>query len=283
MRGFCLFALAFALTGALTCELRAQGGQLTQEQFKKITQLYQEARSRYQQKEFGKSNESYQQVLVLLPATKDGSLDKNRARVHYDMGCNFTLLGKKDEALESLGRAVGHGFWDHEYLVKDATLQDLRKEKDFQSLVDRARRYIAEIPLGMTDLLTGKKLEKKDYEGKVLILDVWGTWCPPCKMEIPSFVRLQDKYREKGLRIVGLTFEKGPMDDNARKRVADFASEQKINYPLVIASPELVSNLEVQSFPTTIFVGRDGAVAERITGLHPYEDLERIVAPMLKK
>jgi hypothetical protein len=103
-------------------------------------------------------------------------------------------------------------------------------------------------------------------------------------------VRLQEKYRDKGLRIVGLTWEKtfqqqGLTDEATRKRVEQFADANKVSYPLVLMGQRLFSCIEprVNAFPTTIFFNADGIEEERITGLHPYEHLEARVLKLLDK
>src|ERR1044072_5627290 len=77
----------------------------------------------------------------------------------------------------------------------------------------------------------GKSLEQ--YKGKVVLLDLWATWCPPCRIEIPGFIRLQDKYCDKGLVIVGVSLD--PMDPRGAggaAAVGPFMKRSNINYPV---------------------------------------------------
>ncbi|HVR76106.1 MAG TPA: TlpA disulfide reductase family protein [Planctomycetota bacterium] len=273
---FCRSLVILLSTAVLT-----RADDLTKDQLDKLRALFQEARTQYMQGEFAKSNESYAKILDALPVPKNGPHDPNRARVHYDMGCNLSRLGKKKEACEALGRAVEKGFWNHQYLTSDPTLKDLHEENEFKAVVEKAKGGLSGMAFGLKDL-NGKSIERKDYEGKVLILDIWGTWCPPCRQEIPHFVKLQEKYGDKGLRIVGLTWERRPPDDQVKKQVEAFAAREKINYPLTLITQEILGSIpEMGGFPTTFFIDRQGQVAERVTGALPYQEIERRAKKLL--
>lgn len=265
----------------LSAAILTRADDLTKDQIDKLKALFQEARTQYMQGEYAKSNESYEKILNTLPVPKNGPHDRYRARVHYDIGCNLSRLGKKKEACEALGHAVAKGFWDHEYLISDPTLKDLHEEKEFKEIVEKAKTGLSGMAFGLMDL-NGKPIDRKDYEGKVLILDIWGTWCPPCRQEIPHFVKLQEKYAEKGLRIIGLTWERKQPDDQVKKQVEAFAAREKINYPLTLITQEVLESIPgMNGFPTTLFIDRQGQVAERVTGALPSQEIERRVKKLL--
>src|SRR5436190_10016458 len=78
----------------------------------------------------------------------------------------------------------------------------------------------------------GKKVSASDYDKKVVIVDFWATWCPPCRKEIPGFIELQKKYKEKGLEIVGFSFDK-------EKATHDkWIKDQGLNYLSIFADNE---------------------------------------------
>src|SRR5262249_59973090 len=81
--------------------------------------------------------------------------------------------------------------------------------------------------------LDGKKVSLADYKGKVVIVDLWGTWCPPCREEIPHFVDLYRKYHASGLEIVGINYEM-VAGDEAREKVRKYVKENDIPYPCLI-------------------------------------------------
>lgn len=120
--------------------------------------------------------------------------------------------------------------------------------------------------------INGKIVSTADWKGKVVILNFWATWCPPCREEIPEFVQLQTKYKDK-LLIVGAS-----EDDDGPQKVQDFAQRLGMNYPIVMATKELVENYGgVPALPTSFLIDTQGRVVQRHTGLYEYEVYEREV------
>ncbi len=112
----------------------------------------------------------------------------------------------------------------------------------------------------------GRDVRLSDYKGKVILLDFWATWCGPCKYEIPGFVELQERYRDRGLQVIGVS-----VDDTADK-LAPFAQQFKINYPIL----QGLGHDEVQEaygpiwgIPINVLISRDGKICARHTGLPP--------------
>src|SRR3990167_1313561 len=81
--------------------------------------------------------------------------------------------------------------------------------------------------------LEGHTLSPADWRGKVVLLNFWATWCPPCREEIPDLIKLQTKYAGR-LQIIGLSDDTGAVET-----VKDFVKQTGMNYPVAIASPEL--------------------------------------------
>ena len=276
MRTAGLLALLFSLSSTA---LRAQD--ITPEEREKLIALNADARSRHQEKDYTGSTKLYLELDKALP--KLGALDPNRAFVHHAIAVNYTALQQPGGAYKHLGKAVSYGFWDAEEIQRDSSFKSLRKTREFQEIVRKARESLASMAFGRKDL-DGKVLEKKDYQGKVLIIDVWGTWCPPCRDEIPHFVALQKKYRDRGLRIIGLTYERYPPSDLLRRRVKSFARDYKMNYPCVMADDDLMQAIpNLQGYPTTFFIDRKGVVRDRISGYHDYRALEMRVLRLLRE
>ena len=111
----------------------------------------------------------------------------------------------------------------------------------------------------------GAKFRLSDYKDKVVVLDLWATWCGPCRLEIPHLVELQNEYGGKGVEIIGLTTED---PEDAGELVRDFAKEFKINYKLGW-SPRDVSLALMngnQSIPQTFVIAPGGRIVTKFRG-----------------
>lgn len=120
--------------------------------------------------------------------------------------------------------------------------------------------------------INGKIVSTADWKGKVVILNFWATWCPPCREEIPELIRLQEKYKDK-LLIVGAS-----EDEDGPQKVEQFVQQHGMNYPVVMATKELIDNYGgVPALPTSFVIDPQGRVVMKHTGLYEYEIYEREV------
>ncbi len=118
--------------------------------------------------------------------------------------------------------------------------------------------------------LDGKTVKLSDFRGKAVLLNFWATWCEPCKIEMPWFVDLQNKYGPQGLQVLGVA-----MDDASPKDIAEFAHKLGVNYPIVIGKEKVGDDYGgVQYLPSTFYVGRDGKVVNRVFGLVSRSEIE---------
>jgi thiol-disulfide isomerase/thioredoxin len=109
--------------------------------------------------------------------------------------------------------------------------------------------------------LDGQTISSSTWRGKVTLLNFWATWCPPCKAEIPDLIALQNKYRDQ-LQIIGISEDETP--DVVRR----FVAEHRINYPVVMATPDIQRALPgVSGLPTSFMLDRDGRVVVKHVGL----------------
>jgi thiol-disulfide isomerase/thioredoxin len=131
--------------------------------------------------------------------------------------------------------------------------------------------------------LDGKKVALADFKGKVVIVDLWATWCLPCRDEIPHFVELYHKYQRAGLEIVGVNYETAPGNE-AQETIRSFVSKHGIPYPCVIGDSKTKGMIPgFKGFPTTLFIDRSGAVRLTLTGYTPPKELEAIVTVLLEE
>jgi peroxiredoxin len=126
--------------------------------------------------------------------------------------------------------------------------------------------------------MNGASVRLADYKGKVLLVNFWATWCPPCKAELPGLIQLYDQYKDKGLVVLGISG-----DDDAETLRA-FASEWKINYPMLVGRDEndlLDAYGPIFGYPISVIVGRDGAVCGRHVGPATKEQFEQEIKALL--
>jgi peroxiredoxin len=123
----------------------------------------------------------------------------------------------------------------------------------------------------------GNTLSLADYRGKVVILDFWATWCGPCRMEIPGYVKLYDKYKDQGLAIIGISLDRGGWSP-----VKSFMEQYKINYPIVMGNQQVVMDFGgVNSIPTTFIINREGEVVTYKIGYRPLDFFEETISELL--
>jgi cytochrome c biogenesis protein CcmG/thiol:disulfide interchange protein DsbE len=120
--------------------------------------------------------------------------------------------------------------------------------------------------------LDGQTRTLASYSGKVLIVNFWATWCPPCRREIPDFIAAYKEHRDEGLEIIGLS-----VDETSGPALLEWVKKQGINYPIALATPEIVRAFEPGDFiPATIIVDRKGQIRFRQAELMTKETLVRL-------
>ncbi len=106
----------------------------------------------------------------------------------------------------------------------------------------------------------GETLRLSDLNGKVVVLNFWASWCPPCRWEMPFFETMWQEYRDQGVVFVGIA-----MSDTL-ENVKAFAEEAGVTYPVALdTTTEIARAYEVLSLPTTFFIGKDGNVERKLT------------------
>jgi peroxiredoxin len=125
--------------------------------------------------------------------------------------------------------------------------------------------------------LAGKDVRLSDYHGKVVLLNFWATWCPPCKEEMPWFVDLQERYGAQGLQVLGVA-----MDDSGEKTIESFTKRLGVNYPVLLGKESIAHAYgDVQFLPDTFYIGRDGKIVAHVQGLINRKEIEEKVKSAL--
>lgn len=129
--------------------------------------------------------------------------------------------------------------------------------------------------------LAGVRQPIAQWRGKVLVVNFWATWCPPCRQEIPEFIALQKQYGAQGLQFVGIA-----LDEKAK--IQNFVDEVGINYPILVGDLEAValaqaSGNRMGGLPYTVIIDRQGKLVTTETGSLSQAKLTAIITPLLNK
>jgi peroxiredoxin len=127
--------------------------------------------------------------------------------------------------------------------------------------------------------LSGKQHSIKEWQGKVLVINFWATWCPPCLKEMPEFEAMQNEFSDKGLQFVGIA-----LDD--LEPIKEFIASKKITYPILLGEDQgtkLAHDLGniVNTVPFTVIVDKKGLVTKSHMGELSREQLLETVTPLL--
>lgn len=152
------------------------------------------------------------------------------------------------------------------------THKETEKVNATQATEDGERANEIKAPDFKLATLDGNEFNLTDYSGKVVMLNFWGTWCPPCRKEIPDLVKLQEKYNKDGLEIIGLTLNSGSAAD-----IQKFVNENEINYTVLtdLKSDETqyvtflygqTIGQQISSIPTTLIIDREGYIVKGYLG-----------------
>jgi len=136
-------------------------------------------------------------------------------------------------------------------------------------------KYPAAPKFQLSDI-SGKPLNLSDFQGKVILIDFWATWCTPCRWAVPDLVELQEKYQAQGLRVIGIS-----MDDDVGP-VREFYKRFEINYPVAMGG-DSVGDLfgGIEGLPTTFLIGRDGRIRNKHVGARGIDFFEPKVRDLL--
>jgi thiol-disulfide isomerase/thioredoxin len=123
----------------------------------------------------------------------------------------------------------------------------------------------------------GRPVTLDGLRGKVVVVNLWASWCPPCRAEMPDLQRYADDEGARGVAVIGINQGESP------ERASAFARSLRISFPIWIDRDQQYGRaFAALGLPTTVVVGRDGIVARGFDGPLTYADVQRAVAPLLK-
>jgi len=133
---------------------------------------------------------------------------------------------------------------------------------DGEKITLRFFRNPAPAPVFTARDLDGTPISTSAFRGKVVLINFWATWCPPCRAEIPDLIALQEKYRDR-LQILGVSEDEAPVEVVRR-----FAADHHMNYPVVMTSPELEKMFPgIGALPTSYVINRDARIVQKHVGM----------------
>ncbi len=125
--------------------------------------------------------------------------------------------------------------------------------------------------------LTGNTVNLSDYRGKVVLLNFFATYCPPCRMEMPDFVELQEKYGKKGFTVVAIS-----VDNEPEKVLPSFIERLGLNFPVLLATTKVLRDYgNIYALPVTFILDRDHKIVKKITGMVNQDELDPIIEDLL--
>jgi thiol-disulfide isomerase/thioredoxin len=175
----------------------------------------------------------------------------------------------------AIGIAAGRSAKPH-LSANNPKIATTGRATDDESRIIRFASNPQDLPPFLVNDIDGQPVSTAEWKGKVVLVNFWATWCPPCRAEIPMLVQLKNIYKDR-LVIVGVS-----MDDDDPAAVRKFVKEMRMNYPVVMASREIISEYGgVPALPTTFVVNQDGKVVQKHIGLYPSNVYESEVRALL--
>lgn len=192
----------------------------------------------------------------------------------------FLKINDKQKAIEWLETSVSRGLQSYT-IFDDDIYKPLRGNSRFEELAEIVKKKNG---LGLppkpfvSKTISGKEVALEMYKGKVLLLDFWATWCPPCRAEMPNVIKCYSEFKDKGLEIIGFA------NENYSETLTDYLKTNKINWPIVSIDKgnykELAIVYSVTNIPASFLIDKKGIVRHiNLTG----DKLWNAIAELVKE
>lgn len=226
------------------------------------------------------------------------SMAPGTQEIIYHLGVALEKSGETDAAIDAYVRSAGMylatGTWADAplralWIKKNGSEAGLdarlaaEKETSRNFVVFESRRFEQPAPAWTLKDPAGKPVKFADFAGKVVVMDFWGTWCPPCREELPKFQELYVKYKDNPhVAFVSMNWEKPGSEPAARiKLVTDFMAANKYTFPVVIDHDRVaVEGYKIPGFPTVFMIDGTGTIRYRNIGYD--EGVEEILEAQLQ-
>ena len=126
--------------------------------------------------------------------------------------------------------------------------------------------------------LQSKKVRLSDFRGKVVLLNFFATWCPPCRKEIPELIKIYQQNKKKGLVILGISLDA----EEPSFVLKNFVRVMKIPYPILIGTEEVAEDYRISGVPITLIINKEGKIVKRFEGLVPPRYFENALKDLLE-
>jgi peroxiredoxin len=121
--------------------------------------------------------------------------------------------------------------------------------------------------------LNGRQVKLSDFRGKLIVIDFWATWCPPCEFQIPVLNSLYDSHRDRDVVILGVS-----VDTDGPEAVRAYTEKRQVRYEILLGNESLAREFGAPGFPSLIIVGRDGFIRSMHVGLVEQPELLQVLA-----
>jgi len=216
-------------------------------------------------------------------------------RVLHTLGDAYARTRKTDLAIDSYARSVGV------YLGPDTSAMtplralwaaDKRPADQLDARVASARaaskksvldshRFERPAPAWTLADLDGKSWTLAQHAGKVVVLDFWGTWCGPCRQELPVFQQMYERYKDRGVVFYGVNWERTAPGQDPKSIVRDFMAKNGLSFPVVLDDQRTAqTSYDIEAFPTLFLIDKSGQIRFKNVGVTP--GIEKVLADQIE-
>jgi thiol-disulfide isomerase/thioredoxin len=137
-----------------------------------------------------------------------------------------------------------------------------------QSIALDSRREVWPAPSWSLTYLDGKPVSSDDFKGKVVVLDFWGSWCGPCRVELPIFQAVYERYKDKGVAFLGMNYERPQPGRDPKQLARDYMAKNNLTFPTVVDHESVAANAyKITGYPTVFMIDKTGMVRYKNVGV----------------